>query len=217
MGEGRLYHLQLEVPESINEVGAPHEIPLLEGVRDTLDGCIHLVQNPQLGQRLLATENKPLGGDKVLDGVKLAQDVLAGIPDLVAEPPVRMNNLDIEIYIPSARGVGNQGEVERIGAAFGNSLGECRFLVRCGLLDLGGSEVSGQQLVMKSLELDSTDDVEGVDDVAKRLAHLAAVGVANWGRGRQYHGGWHRGYLDIGLLNEWQNTSENGTWPCSLC
>ena len=163
MGRG----LQVGVPKGVDEVGALHEVSLVESVGDGLDGLVHLVQDPELGEGLVAAESGLLRGDKVLDGVKLANDILARVPDLVAEAPVRVDDLDVEVDVAAARGVGDEGEAESVGSAFWNALREGGLLEPGGILDLGGGEVACEKLVVERLELDSVDDIQWVDDISE--------------------------------------------------
>ncbi len=151
--------LQVGVPKCVDKVGALHEVSLVKSVGDGLHGLVHLVQDPKLGEGLVAAESGLLHGDKVLNGVELTNDVLAGIPDLVAEAPVRVDDLDIEVDVAAARGVGDEGEAESVGSALWNPLREGSFLEPGGILDLGGGEVACKELVVESLELDSVDDI----------------------------------------------------------
>ena len=54
-------------------------------------------------------------------------------------------------------------------------------LTRLGELDLLLNEVSNAKLSVESLERCTLDNVDRVDDVSERLAHLAAVSVADHG------------------------------------
>lgn len=73
-----------------------------------------------------------------------------------------MDDLDIEVDVTTARGVGDEREAKSVCAASRNTLRERRLLVRGRLLDLGGSKIAHQQLAVKSLELGTVDDAHNI-------------------------------------------------------
>lgn len=53
-----------------------------------------------------------------------------------------MDDIDIEIDIAAARGVGNEREVESVCSTFWNALRECSLLIHGCPLDFAGNEVA---------------------------------------------------------------------------
>ena len=101
------------------------------------------------------------------------------VPQLVAEVSVSLDAQHVQVDVASLGRVGAQGEAERVRAALGYAAGKVLSLALDRLLDLLGIEVVELELLVELVERDAVDDVERVDDVAQRLAHLAAVRVAD--------------------------------------
>ena len=73
------------------------ELALLKRLIDFPGGSVELVQNPALGERFVASLlNSSLGLEVI---TQLAKNELGSLVDLVTEPTVAVNNLDIECNI----------------------------------------------------------------------------------------------------------------------
>lgn len=73
------------------------ELTLFKGLIDFLGGGVELVQNPALRERFVASLlNSSLGLEVI---TKLAKNELGSLVDLVTEPTVAVDNLDIESNI----------------------------------------------------------------------------------------------------------------------
>jgi hypothetical protein len=98
---GKTYNIhitQMIVPELIHNQRGPLELPLRQSLVDVPSRCRKLVQDPPLRQRKwLRCYCAALHRHKVL--VKLAQDVLGCLVDLVAELAITVDDLDVEVDI----------------------------------------------------------------------------------------------------------------------
>jgi hypothetical protein len=87
----------LGVPVLVGDLGGLGELTLLKGLIDFLGGGVELVQNPALGERFVASLlNSSLGLEVI---TQLAKNELGSLVDLVTEPTVAVDNLDIESNI----------------------------------------------------------------------------------------------------------------------
>lgn len=92
---------QLVVEELIRDLCRPAELARLERVVNTLNGLVQAVENPAFGDG----EGCGLecsGGEVRRE---LAQHVLAGLVDLVAETTVSSHDLDVKIDITTASSI----------------------------------------------------------------------------------------------------------------
>lgn len=167
---------KLVVPVLVDDVGRLGKLSLGNGDVDVARSLVHLVQNPALGQGL-ARNSALLGGDKVRG--ETAEDVLGGLEDLVAELAVTIDHLDLQVDIGTASSGVDHGKAQGISTALGNTIGEGSLLILGGSLNLVGVQVAELQLVMETLQLDTGDDVERINDVAQTLTHLATLGITN--------------------------------------
>ncbi|KAI3493165.1 hypothetical protein L1887_42182 [Cichorium endivia] len=172
---------QLVQPEVVHGRGGGHEVALLEALVDRLARRVELVQDPLFDKRLVAAWLLVRRGLERRNGLELEQRKLGGVPQLVAELAVALDTQDVEVDVAACAGVGAQREAQRIGTALRDALGEVLLLTLGGLGDLLVVEVALLELGVQAVEVDALDDVDGVDDVAERLGHLASVGVAHHG------------------------------------
>jgi hypothetical protein len=85
-----------------------------------------------------------------------------------------VHDLDIEADITATRRIGKEGEAKGICAALRDSSGKRCFLVPQSLGHLVIFEVTSVELRMECLQFDAVDDIQRINDIAERLAHLAA-------------------------------------------
>jgi hypothetical protein len=115
-----------------------------------------------------------------------------GVPELVAEVAVALAALGVEVDAAAQRGQRGEGEAQRIGAEGRNAFRE--FLL--GVLAHRGRGLglaqAGGALFQQRRQLDAVDQVDRVEHVAFRLAHLLALRVAHQA-------------VDVDV--------RNGTWP----
>src|SRR5690349_15897274 len=111
---------------------------------DLLRGSGELVQNPALGERLIATL---LDLCARLEVTQTAKDILRGLVDLIAEPPVAVNDRNIKGDVTTASCVTNKGHAQSISTALGNTLRKRGLLVLLGGLELLGVQVTNLQLL----------------------------------------------------------------------
>ncbi len=77
------------------------------------------------------------------------------------------------------RGEAGEGEAQRIGAEGGDALGEFLAGALLDALRLFGIHQAGGALGDQVIHGDAVDQVDRVEHVALRLAHLVAVGIAH--------------------------------------
>ena len=167
---------ELIVEELVGDLGGSGELAGLKSLVHALDGNVHAVKDPLLRDRQVGNVKLSLGS-KLLR--KLAKDVLGGLPDLVAESAVSVHNLDIKVDITTASGVGEKGETHGVSAALRDTAGEGSLLVLGSSGDFLLLQVTDQQLGVEVLELNTTNDIKRVDDVAQRLGHLPTLGITD--------------------------------------
>ena len=78
-------------------------------------------------------------------------------------------------------GVGEETEAESIATTFRDALGEGGLLVLDGTFVFLGVEVGTLELVVERLEIDTSHDIDGVNNVTLRLAHLLTILITNHG------------------------------------
>ncbi len=102
-----------------------------------------------------------------------------GVPELVAEVPVALAALAVEVDVAPERGERREGEAQRIGAVAGDAVGELLLRRLADLRrDLGAAQAL-RALDEQGLERDAVDEVHRVEHVALGLAHLLAVRIAH--------------------------------------
>ena len=79
----------------------------------------------------------------------------------------------------TARDVVGERKTQSIGTALRDALREQLLLALLGLLNLLFGQIAHPQVVVQLLQVLPADHVERVDDVAERLGHLAAKGIAD--------------------------------------
>jgi hypothetical protein len=88
---------ELGVPVLVDGGGGTREFTVLKSGVDLLSGGVELVQNPTLGERLLAGLGN---GSLRLEIVpKLSENVLCSLVDLVTESTVTVNDLNVKCNI----------------------------------------------------------------------------------------------------------------------
>ncbi|GKT55061.1 LOW QUALITY PROTEIN: uncharacterized protein ColTof3_02400 [Colletotrichum tofieldiae] len=172
--------LDVDIAQEVQDVLVHNASSMLEvtvgqGGVDLLRGRVELVEDPALSQS--DTDSRLLGGNKVRR--QLAEDILGRLPDLVAELSPASHDLDIEVDVTACRGKGGHGEAQTVSTVARETIREGRFLVLLGLGDLARVKIAHAKLGMEVLELDSSNGIQWIDDVAQTLAHLATLGVTD--------------------------------------
>mmetsp|Transcript_68897 Transcript_68897/g.175064 ORF Transcript_68897/g.175064 Transcript_68897/m.175064 type:complete len:276 (+) Transcript_68897:941-1768(+) len=182
--EAGLQQLQVDITQLVQE----------EAVRGRGRGRELIVLHGLVG--LVRADAQPREDPPILPGKGRAQaqraaelEVLAevgeaeasGVPDLVAEVPVAHHTVNVQIHILALRGVCQETKPQSIRTALRDAVGVVCGLTLLGLLDLLLGQVALVELQVQLFELDALDDLNGVNDVAQALGHLAAVRVADHG------------------------------------
>lgn len=114
------------------------------------------MQNPFLRQRKFRSVQRR-SWNKVL--WKTTHDILASLPDLIAESAICVHHLDVEVKISASGDIGKQSESKSISSALRNAVRESRLLILGSPCDLVIFKIARQELVMQRLKLDTADDV----------------------------------------------------------
>ena len=107
------------------------------------------------------------------------QHKAAGVPQLVAEVAVAFAAAEVELDVAARAGQRQEGETQGVGAERRDARGE--FLARAffDLLGLFGVHQAADALFDQGVEADAIDQIDRVEDIALRLAHFLAFGVAD--------------------------------------
>lgn len=110
----------------VNTLRALGEVTCLQCVIHGFDSAVHPVKNPSLRKRQFRNVQRR-NWSKVCG--ETPHNILASLPDLIAESAVRMHDLNIEVKVAASGDVGEQGESKGISSAFRNTAGEGRLLI----------------------------------------------------------------------------------------
>mmetsp|Transcript_6006 Transcript_6006/g.16951 ORF Transcript_6006/g.16951 Transcript_6006/m.16951 type:complete len:738 (+) Transcript_6006:755-2968(+) len=106
---------------------------------------------------------------------------LHDVPHLVTKVAVRNDLVHVEVDLIALASVRAQREAHRVRAALGNTVRKVLFLALDGLGHLARVEVALPELFVQVLQADAFRDVDGVQHVTERLAHLAPVRIPHHG------------------------------------
>ncbi|MCY1511051.1 hypothetical protein D9M68_454450 [compost metagenome] len=188
LGDLQVPVAELVPGELVDRVGDVVQAVFLEALGHLGLDALQLRDDPEVGAAELQVAMRLAADLAVFLRVLQQAAVLAfavhqhearGVPQLVAEVAVALAALAVEVDAAAQRGQRGEGEAQRIGAEGRNALGEFLLRVlahrRCGL---GLAQALGA-LVEQRGQLDAVDQVDRVEHVAFRLAHLLALGVAH--------------------------------------
>lgn len=110
---------------------------------------------------------------------KVQQRKFRRVPQLIAEEPIALHAINIQINIASLRVVRAQRKSHRVRTALGNAIREVTLLAGNGSIDLLLVQIRVEQLLVQVVQRDAANHVRRINDVAKRLGHFAAVRIAH--------------------------------------
>eukprot|EP01137_Pigoraptor_chileana_P033897 Opistho-2@25586 len=170
---------QLVQPKVVNGGRCLLEIVSIKAGVALCNGVREAREYPPVNRCLIGGEAEGRRGNVAL--AKLLESKARCVPQLVAKVTVSNDAVDVEVDVAALGSVRAEGKAEGVCSALGNAVGVVPLLCFDGLDDFLGIKVASLQLLVEILQLDATDDVNGINDIAKRLRHFPAVGIADNG------------------------------------